>query len=69
MARRPNNRSPFDTVRTAIGAELKRLYSDVLHEPIPDAMGELLKQLDHTSTSGQNTETRPAGTSSKILDE
>jgi hypothetical protein len=69
MARRPNTRSPFETVRTAIGAELKRLYSDVLHEPIPDAIGELLKQLDHPPTSGQNTETRPAGTSGKILDE
>jgi Anti-sigma factor NepR len=69
MARRPNTRSAFETVRTAIGAELKRLYSDVLHEPIPDAMGELLKQLDHPPTSDQNTETRPASKSGKILDE
>jgi hypothetical protein len=33
-------------VRTAIGAELRRLYSDVLHEKIPDRMAELLKRLD-----------------------
>ena len=69
MARRHNARSPFETVRAAIGAELKRLHSDVLHEPIPDAMCELLSQLDHPPTSGQNTETRPAGESGKILDE
>jgi hypothetical protein len=69
MSRRPNTRSPFETVRTAIGAELKRLYSDVLHEPIPDGMGELLKQLDDPPKSGHNTDTRPARTSGKILDE
>ena len=45
MARDP---APADlrAVRTAIGAELRRLYSDVLREEIPDRMVELLRQLD-----------------------
>ena len=68
MARRHNTRSPFETVRTAIGAELKRLYSDVLHEPIPNGMAELLKQLDRPPISGQDPEA-PEGTTGKILDE
>jgi hypothetical protein len=33
-------------VRTAIGDELRRLYSDVLREEIPDRMAELLRRLD-----------------------
>jgi hypothetical protein len=46
MARRPNARLAFETVRIAIGAELRMLFSDVLREPIPDRMAELLKLLD-----------------------
>jgi hypothetical protein len=33
-------------VRTGIGAELRKLYSDVLREEMPEKMAELLKQLD-----------------------
>jgi hypothetical protein len=33
-------------VRTGIGAELRKLYCDVLREEIPGKMAELLKQLD-----------------------
>jgi hypothetical protein len=33
-------------VRAAIAAELRRLHSDLLQEPIPKAMTELLRQLD-----------------------
>jgi Anti-sigma factor NepR len=33
-------------VRSAIGTELRKLYSDVLHGEIPDRMAELIKQLD-----------------------
>jgi hypothetical protein len=32
-------------VLTAIGAELRRLHSDVLREPLPDRIAELLRQL------------------------
>jgi Anti-sigma factor NepR len=39
-------------VRTAIGAELRRLYSDVLREEIPDRMAELLKRLDQPKEAG-----------------
>jgi hypothetical protein len=40
--------SPADlmAMRTGIGAELRKLYSDVLREEIPDRMAELLGQLD-----------------------
>jgi hypothetical protein len=33
-------------VRSAIGAELRKLYSDVLHGEILDRMAELIEQLD-----------------------
>jgi hypothetical protein len=56
MARRPNTRLAFKAVRTAIGAELKRLYSGVLHEPIPDKICELAKGLDHSPKRVQTTE-------------
>jgi hypothetical protein len=36
----------LNAVRTGIGAELRRLHSDVLREEIPDRMAELIKQLD-----------------------
>ena len=36
----------LNAVRTGIGAELRRLHSDVLHEEIPDRMAELIKRLD-----------------------
>ena len=38
-------------VLTAIGAELRRLHSDVLREPLPDRMAELLRQLDQPESS------------------
>ena len=40
--------SPADlrAMRAGIGAELRKLYSDVLREEIPDRMAELLGQLD-----------------------
>jgi hypothetical protein len=56
MARRPNARSAFEAVRTAIGAELRRLHSNVLREPIPDRMAELLRQLDRPTRNGQDTD-------------
>jgi hypothetical protein len=39
-------------VRTAIGGELRRLYSDVLREEIPDRMAELIRQLDQLKEAG-----------------
>jgi hypothetical protein len=42
-------------VRSAIGAELRKLHSDLLREEIPDRMAELIKQLD------QQMETNPRG--------
>jgi hypothetical protein len=37
-------------VRTGIGTELRALLPDVLREPIPEKMAQLLKQLDQPTT-------------------
>jgi hypothetical protein len=39
-------------VRTAIGGELRRLYSDVLREEIPERIAELIRQLDQLKEAG-----------------
>jgi len=46
MGRRPKAGLDFEAVRTAIGAALRSLHSDVLHEPLPDRIAELIRQLD-----------------------
>jgi hypothetical protein len=46
MGRRPSPGSDFEAVRTAIGTGLRSLHSNVLLEPLPDRMAELLRQLD-----------------------
>jgi hypothetical protein len=46
MGRRPRAGSDFEAVRTAIGTTLRSLHSNVLREPLPDRMAELLRQLD-----------------------
>jgi hypothetical protein len=56
MARRPNARLAFEVVRAAVGAELKRLFSEILQEPIPEEMAELLRQLDQPPDGGQHTD-------------
>jgi hypothetical protein len=56
MARRPNARLAVKAIRIAIGAELGRLFSNVLREPIPDRMIELLRQLDKSIENGRDTD-------------
>jgi hypothetical protein len=46
MGRQPRARSHFDSVRTGIGSALQSLHSDVLREPLPERIAELLRQLD-----------------------
>jgi hypothetical protein len=46
MGRRLRAGSDFAAVRTAIGTALRSLHSNVLVEPLPDMMAELLRQLD-----------------------
>jgi hypothetical protein len=46
MGRRPRAGSDFVAVRTAIGTALRSLHSNVLLEPLPDRMAELLSELD-----------------------
>jgi hypothetical protein len=45
----------LNAVRSAIGTELRKLYSDVLRGEIPDRMAELIKELD------QQMEAHPRG--------
>jgi hypothetical protein len=42
----------LNVVRTGIGVELRKLYSDVLSEEIPDKMAEQLDQLMEASPPG-----------------
>jgi Anti-sigma factor NepR len=56
MARRPDAGFAFEAVRFAIGAELRRLHSDILQEPIPARMAELLRQLDRPPKNGEDTD-------------
>jgi hypothetical protein len=46
MGRQLRPRSQLDSVRAGIGSALHSLYSDVLREPLPDRIVELLSQLD-----------------------
>ena len=46
MGRRARARSHLDSVRAGIGSALRSLNSDVLREPLPDRIAELLRQLD-----------------------
>jgi Anti-sigma factor NepR len=46
MGRRPRAGSDFEAVRAAIGTALRSLHSNVLLEPLPGRMAELLRQLD-----------------------
>jgi Anti-sigma factor NepR len=46
----------LSALRTGIGAELRKLYSDVLRDEIPDKMAEQLDQLTVASPHGQNAD-------------
>ncbi len=37
-----------------IGRELRRMYNDVVNEPIPDDFYELLQKIDNSETGGKN---------------
>jgi hypothetical protein len=46
MGRRPKARSNFDAARAGIGTALRSLYSNVLNDPLPEKIVELLRQLE-----------------------
>ena len=50
MGRRSRSGPNFEAVGTAIGTALRSLHSNVLQEPLPDRMVELLGQLDQRLT-------------------
>jgi hypothetical protein len=57
MGRRPKARSQFDPARAGIGSALRSLHSDVLREPLPGRIAELLRQLDEQLRQlGQDTD-------------
>jgi anti-sigma factor NepR-like protein len=43
-----------NAARLAVGAELRRSFSDALREPIPDRIAELLKLLDQPIENGHD---------------
>jgi hypothetical protein len=56
MGCRPRAGRDFEAVRTAIGTALRSLHSNVLNEPLPDRIAELLRQLDQPPESGQGAD-------------
>ncbi len=42
-----------------IGRELRRLFSDVVNEPLPDAFQDLLKQIDEDQDTGGGPQDEP----------
>jgi hypothetical protein len=56
MGRRPRADSNFEAVRAAIGTALRSLHFDVLREPLPDRIAELLRQLDQPTESSRDTD-------------
>jgi hypothetical protein len=56
MGRGPRARSHFDSVRAGIGSALRSLHSDVLREPLPDRIAQLLRQLDQPTESSRDTD-------------
>jgi hypothetical protein len=56
MAPRINSTADLKSVRTGVATELKKLFSEVLREPITDRMAQLLAKLDHPAD--QPTERR-----------
>jgi len=41
---RPPRRAP--TLDTVIGQKMRAMYDDLLHQPVPDRLVEILRQLD-----------------------
>ena len=46
MTHRPSAHANFDSMRAGIGSALRSLHFDLLREPLPDRMAQLLRQLD-----------------------
>lgn len=49
----PGQEIPDSIVASAIGKKLKRMYSDIENEPVPDRFKDLLKQLSEQEDSGK----------------
>jgi hypothetical protein len=54
MARTPTD--DFKAMRTTIGAEERKLLSEVLDRPLPAEMADLLKQLDQPTEGNSDTD-------------
>jgi hypothetical protein len=58
VARRPNASADLKAICTGIGASLRAQLSNVLSEPIPEKMTDLLKQLDQPKEDNGPANTR-----------
>ena len=53
---KPNEKARAIRARQrAIGRELRRMYDDVAHEPVPDEFMDLLKQIDQAAAAGKKS--------------
>ncbi len=55
MARRPDSSADLKAILTGIGTALRTHLSEVLREPIPDRMTELLNELDKPQRTEPST--------------
>ena len=53
---KPNDKARAVRARQrAIGRELRRMYDDVAHEPVPDDFLDLLRQIDQAAAAGKKS--------------
>jgi hypothetical protein len=65
-ARKPFRQSSRSKGRQdLIGRELRRMFSDVVNEPLPDAFQDLLKQIDEEPSAGDARDDARPGTDEK----
>lgn len=65
-ARKPFRQSSRSKGRQdLIGRELRRMFSDVVNEPLPDAFQDLLKQIDEEQPAGDARDDAQPGTDEK----
>jgi len=65
-ARKPFRQSSRSKGRQdLIGRELRRMFSDVVNEPLPDAFQDLLRQIDEERPAGETRDDAPLGTGEK----
>ena len=58
MVRQPNIGTDLKAVRDGIATHLRKLHSDVVHQPITEGMAELLKLLEQSESGERDHQTQ-----------